>query len=141
MIHRFPSAFELTSTNFQEVMRGSTSDLVVIAPLIKSSIPGEKEATQILTQTNKDWADKLTTPNAATLHATFVWMDIDRWDDWLKNTYGFKWSPDASPRVILADHKVIQISRRCFVLSDVDHFVHADSDCFTTTARKTLPFG
>lgn len=87
-------------------MRGSTADVVVIVPIIKSGVPGAIGTEKILTQTHKEWSSRLTKPSAETLPATFVWMDIDRWDEWLQGTYGFKWSPDGVPRVILADHKV-----------------------------------
>lgn len=106
LTHRFPSAFELTSGNFQEVMRGSTADVIVIVPVIKSAVPGAVGTETILTQTHKEWSSRLTKPSAETLPATFVWMDIDRWAEWLEATYGFKWSPEGVPRVILADHKV-----------------------------------
>lgn len=103
--HRFPSSFELTSTNFQEVMRGSTADAIVIAPVTQDSQPGPKDVEQTLAATRKAWTSNLMTPNGKTLPALFVWMDVDRWEDWLQKMYGFKKS-EAGSRVILANHKV-----------------------------------
>jgi hypothetical protein len=105
LTHRFPSAFELSSSNFQEVMRGSTADVVVIAPILKTSVPGPKEAELTLAAARKSWMRPIK-PNGQSLPALFVWMDIDRWEEWLGSMYGFKKSSDVLPRVVLADHKV-----------------------------------
>jgi len=103
--HRFPSAFELSSSNFQEVMRGSTADVVVIVPITKTSFPGPNEATSILAAAKKLWISRPTQPNGQTLPALFVWMDIDRWEEWLGSMYGYKRSTGDATRVVLADHK------------------------------------
>lgn len=104
LTHRFPSAFELSSSNFQEVMRGSTADVVVIAPIIKTSVSTPKEVELTLANARKSWISRLTKPNGESLPALFVWMDIGRWEEWLGSMYGFKKSSDT--RVVLADHKV-----------------------------------
>lgn len=105
LMHRFPNAFELTSTNFQEVMRSSISDVVVIAPLTQTSSPGPKDAEQILTTARKAWSSQPMEPNAKTLPTLFVWMDLDRWEEWLQSMYGFKRS-EVGSRVVIANHKV-----------------------------------
>ncbi|KAF8311586.1 thioredoxin-domain-containing protein [Clavulina sp. PMI_390] len=104
MSHRFPSAFELTSTNFQEVMRGGFFDTVVVAPTSQSSQPGPSEVESVLATARKAWADRVLEPNAKTTPALFVWMDMEKWGEWLLKMYGFK-AADAGTRVVLADHK------------------------------------
>ena len=125
LTHRFPSAFELSSSNFQEVMRSSTSDVVVIAPVIKTAVPGPKEAEFILAAARKSWISRPTQPNGQTLPALFVWMDIDRWEEWLGSMYGFKKSSVAPARVVLANHKV--------------HHTLPGSECVLTIAHNATP--
>jgi len=93
--HRFPSAFELTSLNFQDVMRSTLTSFVVLTAIEREN----SHATEmVLKETSKAWAEQSNQPSVL-----FVWMDLDRWEAWLSNMYGLKKS--SHPSVIIADHK------------------------------------
>lgn len=101
-MNRFPSALELTSTNFQEIMRASWSPIIVLAPVERAD---SAETEKTLAEANKLWK------SSDTRHpALFVWMDLDRWESWLKKMYGA--TRKGGPTVILADHGVSGSSLR-----------------------------
>ncbi|GJJ07807.1 hypothetical protein Clacol_002012 [Clathrus columnatus] len=99
--HSLPSSVELDADNFAKIM-GSTSSspkreprLAVIAALH----PQDVESIHKLQQIAKIWLQKHRTLDG---QVVFTWMDRQKWDSWLKSTYGIKAS--SSPAVVLADH-------------------------------------
>ncbi|KAF8334999.1 thioredoxin-like protein [Cantharellus anzutake] len=92
---RFPSAFELTSGNFQDVMRADTVQHVLLVAVHRSQGPATE---QLLLELSNTWKTQ------SHSHPTFfVWMDVDRWDSWLRRMYGFQ--QDKTPLVVITNHK------------------------------------
>ena len=105
--HRFPSAFELTTGTFYDVIRSNAADVVVLTAV--SRLDGAS-AKVILVKASKAWSRRS--------HGTsvlFVWIDFERWETWLENTYGVR----SIPSVILADHKASQAMFTCGFISPI----------------------
>lgn len=97
MAHRrFPSAFELTSANFQDVMHSELPSLAILVAVDESEAPSVEE---LLSEISITWKAQ-----SHSTHAFFVWMNAEKWRSWLSHMYGFR--PGKSPFVVIADHKV-----------------------------------
>ncbi|KAI0829211.1 thioredoxin-domain-containing protein [Trametes gibbosa] len=92
--HRLPTALELDSDNFQDVMNAPHKPLVVIVATPQRD----------LKQTAKEVADVARKWRDAREHGSvvFTWMDADKWGKWLKSMYGLKAA--GLPRAIVANH-------------------------------------
>ena len=93
--NRLPSALELDSDNFQDVMNAPHKPLVVIAATAQNDL--QRTAKEV-TDLARKWRDaKEKAP------VVFTWMDADKWGKWLKGMYGV--TAD-SPRPVVASHSV-----------------------------------
>ncbi|KAI1792500.1 thioredoxin-domain-containing protein [Ganoderma leucocontextum] len=103
--NRLPSALELDSDNFQDVMNAPHKPLVVIAATSQSDLQRmAKEVTDLA----RKWRDaKEQAP------VVFAWMDADKWGTWLKSMYGI--TADHLPRPVVTSHSRL-------VYYDVDPF-------------------
>ncbi|KAI0759740.1 thioredoxin-domain-containing protein [Trametes elegans] len=103
--HRLPSALELDSDNFQDVMNAPHKPLVVVVATPSGA----------LAQTARAVGDLARAWRAAREPApvVFAWMDADKWGKWLKSMYGLK--PAALPAAVVANHSAL-------VYYDTDQF-------------------
>ncbi|PIL36535.1 hypothetical protein GSI_00224 [Ganoderma sinense ZZ0214-1] len=116
--NRLPSALELDSDNFQDVMNAPHKPLVVIAATAQGDL--QRTAKEV-TDLARKWRDaKEKAP------VVFAWMDADKWGKWLKSMYGV--TADQLPRPVVASHSRL-------VYWDVDPF----GDKVTLTAASLFP--
>ncbi|KAI0655239.1 thioredoxin-domain-containing protein [Cubamyces menziesii] len=95
LVHnRLPTALELDSDNFQDVMNAPHKPLVVIVGTPKNEM--EQVAREVRTLA-RQWRDA-----RETVPVVFTWMDADKWGSWLKSMYGVK--ANALPKAIVANH-------------------------------------
>ncbi|OCH93224.1 thioredoxin-domain-containing protein [Obba rivulosa] len=103
--HRLPSAMELDSDSFQEVMYASHKPLVVIAATPASQVSSvAQQVRQIAQRWRHQKGDDA---------VVFTWMDADKWEKWLKSMYGVK--AETAPRIVVSNHTRL-------VYYDVDQF-------------------
>ncbi|OSD01995.1 thioredoxin-domain-containing protein [Trametes coccinea BRFM310] len=92
--NRFPTALELDSDNFQDVMNAPHKPLVVIVGTPRDALA---ETAQQVRELARRWRDA-----REGVPVVFTWMDADKWGSWLKSMYGIK--KGALPRAIVANH-------------------------------------
>ncbi|KAG8935469.1 hypothetical protein FRC02_008020 [Tulasnella sp. 418] len=102
-VHRLPIADELTSDNFQAIMKSDTGSYVVLV-----AIDRETRGDDLFQNDFSKLKDMATlwSKDAKQVHGRpvqFVWMDAGKWSKWLKSMYGIK-SPKA-PAVVITDHQ------------------------------------
>ncbi|KAH9853322.1 thioredoxin-domain-containing protein [Lenzites betulinus] len=92
--NRLPTALELDSDNFQDVMNAPHKPLVVIVATPQRDL---KQIAKEVESVARKWRD-------AREHApvVFTWMDADKWGKWLKGMYGLKAA--SLPRAVVANH-------------------------------------
>src|SRR5258708_18612455 len=120
---RFPSAFELTSENFQHVMNPNSSTLVILVAV------EESEATtteKLLSEIGTAWKAQ---------PAFFVWINAEKWGSWLSHMYGFRRSK--SPFVVIAKHKV-GLPVFCLMACRLTFTQYCISDWLTTTCTNRI---
>ncbi|KAI8984891.1 thioredoxin-domain-containing protein [Trametes punicea] len=103
--NRLPTALELDSDNFQDVMNAAHKPLVVIVGTPKHEL--ERTARKVR-ELARQWRDARETASVV-----FTWMDADKWGSWLKSMYGLK--SGSLPRAIVANHSSL-------VYYDTDQF-------------------
>jgi hypothetical protein len=82
-LHRFPTLVELTSSNYQELMRSPTNAMVVLGAVNKGD-EGEKQKEK-LREVARAWkrgGRDFSQP------VWFAWVDGEKWSGWLKQSYG-----------------------------------------------------
>ena len=104
-------------------MRASASEVVVLVPIDKddTSVLALEEVVRTLGGAHKAWNSKPNLPSGQSLSALFVWLDSERWEDWLGNMYGYKEKKEKGmpPRAIIANHKVRALSLIGVLISGV----------------------
>ncbi|KZT62214.1 thioredoxin-domain-containing protein [Calocera cornea HHB12733] len=97
---KLPTLAELSTQNFDEVMRNPSKPIVVLGALDGDSAQEQS----VLLSTAKAWRDSgmkvLNRP------VVFVWMDSTKWAKWLKSMYGVKASN--GPAVVISDHSALR---------------------------------
>ena len=128
-----PIADELTTENFQSVMRSSSNSLVVLVAIDTSKLTdADLQQQQIkLKEMSKLWS--VNGQNVKGRSVIFVWMDGVKWAKWLGNMYGVKLAD--MPSVIVADHQVSLFLHFALTMADGSR---CRIWCFMTTpqARK-----
>lgn len=119
--NRYPTVEELSSENFQGVMRGQNrpgagaapataagaqgGPIVVLAAIDQADrARGRKWAEEMLLGCAQTWKARTEKVRGGGAPVRFVWMNVHLWGDWLKKTYGVTTSE--VPRIIIADHTV-----------------------------------
>ncbi|KAI0368478.1 thioredoxin-domain-containing protein [Pilatotrama ljubarskyi] len=92
--NRLPTALELDSDNFQDVMNAPHSPLVVVVATPQRDL---KQTAKEVSELARKWRDA-----REQAPVVFTWMDADKWDSWLKSMYGIKAS--SLPRAVVANH-------------------------------------
>ncbi|KZT13191.1 thioredoxin-domain-containing protein [Laetiporus sulphureus 93-53] len=92
--NRIPASLELDSDTFQEVMNAPHHPLVVIAAAPKTQLDATAANVRSLA---RQWRAA-----GGDAGITFVWMDADKWETWLKSMYGM--TAVTEPTVVLANH-------------------------------------
>lgn len=110
--HSLPSSTQLDADNFAKIMGSpssssrSISRLTVIAAINSQDV----ESVEQLQKIAKSWFQQNKSLDGK---VAFTWMDRQKWDSWLKSTYGIK--SGSGVAVILADHSVSSLLRRHFI--------------------------
>lgn len=99
MRNRIPSAVELDSDNFQDVMNAPHKPLVV---LVATTQQDKEQVSKEVTAIARKWRDAKEQASVV-----FTWMDADKWGKWLKSMYGIK--ANMLPKAVVADHSVSDI--------------------------------
>ncbi|KAG8988731.1 hypothetical protein FRB90_002558 [Tulasnella sp. 427] len=101
--NRLPLFDELSSDNFQNVMRSENPSYVVIVAIDTEARDGDRLAadTATLNEMAKTWNASGRKINGRPV--VFVWMDGVQWQKWLKSMYGVKQT--SMPAVVIADHE------------------------------------
>ena len=94
--NRLPTAIELDSDTFQEVMNAAHRPLVVIAA---APINEWVRTMEKMKDVARRWKDS---KNAGDV--VFAYMDADKWGKWLKSMYGIRVGDE--PAVVVANHAV-----------------------------------
>lgn len=121
--NRLPTATELDSDTFQDVMNAAHKPLVVIVAAPPSA---SVQVAQKVGDIAQRWKDSKTRGDVV-----FTWMDADKWGSWLKSMYGIKSRADGSLQVIVADHSVRFFFHPCYMTTltnTVQHLVYYDVD-------------
>ncbi|KAJ7593435.1 protein disulfide isomerase [Mycena floridula] len=104
--NRLPSITELTQDSFQTVMNAPHKPLVVLAAVTKDS---KASVQDWFTDVSKKWrVHTKGTAKSAGREVIFAWMDVERWQDWMKSMYGMSvksGSDLADVEVVIADHQ------------------------------------
>ncbi|KAG8740625.1 hypothetical protein FRC10_004083 [Ceratobasidium sp. 414] len=101
--HRTPTLQQLTSENFQDVMKHPAKPLVVLTAFDTEKMSQADLAASVekLSDIARGWqgqAVRLTD----TRPTIFVWMDGERWSKWLKSMYGIR--KEQMPVTVIVDH-------------------------------------
>lgn len=102
--NHLPTAVELDSDNFQQVMNPKLFDppLVVIAVVSENN---KADTTTILRRLSNKWSEDKGKDTSRSV--VFAHMDANKWGKWLKGMYGIKGAEDAKvPPIVIADHTV-----------------------------------
>lgn len=92
--NRLPSALELDSDNFQDVMNAPHKPLVVLVATAQRDL---KQTAKDVGELARKWRDA-----RGRAPVVFAWMDADKWGKWLKSMYGIK--AGGLPRAVVANH-------------------------------------
>ncbi|KAI0666173.1 thioredoxin-domain-containing protein [Trametes maxima] len=94
--HRLPTALELDSDNFQDVMAAPHKPLVVV---VAAPAPDLPRAAREVGALARQWRDAR---EAAPV--VFAWMDADKWGKWLKGMYGVVPVEGGPLQAVVANH-------------------------------------
>jgi len=97
---RLPTMAELSTHNFDEVMRNPSKPIVVLASLDEGSSQGQA----VLLQAARAW--RQSGMKVLDRPVIFVWMDSTKWAKWLKSMYAVKAAN--GPAVIISDHSALR---------------------------------
>ncbi|KAL1939613.1 hypothetical protein VTO73DRAFT_9646 [Trametes versicolor] len=92
--NRLPTALELDSDNFQDVMNAPHKPLVVLVATAQRDL---KQTAKDVGELARKWRDA-----RGRAPVVFAWMDADKWGKWLKSMYGIK--AGGLPRAVVANH-------------------------------------
>ncbi|KAJ7210203.1 thioredoxin-like protein [Mycena haematopus] len=109
MANRLPTSLELMQDTFQSVMNAPHAPLVVIAAV--GSDTREKVAERFRDIALKWRVHTGGTGIVAGRSVVFTWMDVERWESWMKSMYGLRKARGSDVEdvgVIIADHQVLK---------------------------------
>ena len=84
-VHRFPTLVQLTTSNFNDILKSPTKAVVVLGAL-HSTVEGEKEKAKLynIARAWKRGGRTFSQP------VRFAWVDSDKWAGWLKQSFDIK---------------------------------------------------
>ncbi|KZO93772.1 thioredoxin-domain-containing protein [Calocera viscosa TUFC12733] len=100
---KLPTLAELSTHNFDEVMRNPSKPIVVLGALEGDS-PQSQEQQAALMSAAREW--RATGGKVRGRPVVFVWMDSAKWAKWLKSMYGVRAA--GGPAVIISDHSALR---------------------------------
>jgi thioredoxin domain-containing protein 5 len=101
LTNRLPAALELKQDTFQEVMKAKHEPLVVIAAVSSAT---QATVSEKMIEIGKKWVAKKAGTHEVN-KVVFTWMDVERWEKWMKSMYSVKGLPSAiDPPIVIADH-------------------------------------
>ncbi|KAF8217811.1 hypothetical protein K438DRAFT_1795686 [Mycena galopus ATCC 62051] len=109
MANRLPTSLELMQDTFQSVMNAPHAPLVVIAAVGPDT--QEKVAKRFRDIAHKWRLRTSGTGIVAGRSVVFTWMDVNKWESWMKSMYGLRKSRGSEIEdvgVIIADHQVLK---------------------------------
>jgi thioredoxin domain-containing protein 5 len=117
--NRLPTSMELTQDTFQSVMNAPHAPLVVIAAVNKEN---KDKVAERFRDIALKWRVRTSgSGKFAGKSVVFTWMDVERWESWMKSMYGLtKGGKDSieDVGVVIANHQA------CFSLYSVVHHTY-----------------